>query len=131
MKGDVLLQNIRVMGFIPISVGKNAKETKLLIRESILTKIGKNIDNVRKRCAGKPLSISIVLSLHKESYAKKDLFVLSNTIIKLLGKSTKKDGSTGLEIITNTKLIHRVILEKNLINNNDKEEFTFSIYEWA
>ena len=55
MKGDVLLQNIKVSGLVPASAGKKAKETKLKIREAILIKLGKNVDNVRKRCAGKPL----------------------------------------------------------------------------
>ena len=47
MKGDVLLQNIKVIGLVPASAGKKAKETKLMIRDSILAKLGKNINNVR------------------------------------------------------------------------------------
>ena len=73
MKGDVLLQNIKVSGIVPVSAGKKAKEAKLMIREAVLIKLGKNTDNVRKRCAGKPLSISIVFSLHKATRTKKDL----------------------------------------------------------
>jgi hypothetical protein len=131
MKGDVLLQNIKV-SVVPVSAGKKAKETKLLIREAILTKLGKNIDNVKKRCVGKPLSITIAFSLHKATHAKRDLDGLSNTIIKILGEemSSKKDALKGLEIVTNTNLIHRIILEKNLVKKDDKEEFSFSIYEW-
>ena len=132
MKGDVLLQNIKVSGVVPASAGKKAKETKLLIREAVLTKLGKNVDNVRKRCAGKPLSISIAFFLHKSAHTKKDLDGLANTIIKILGEemSSKKDALKGLEIVTNTNLIHRIILEKNLVPKDAKEEFSFSIYEW-
>lgn len=132
MKGDVLLQNIKVSGIVPASAGKKAKETKLMIREAVLTKLGKNTDNVRKRCAGKPLSISIVFSLHKATRSKKDLDDLSNTVIKILGveMSSKKDALKGLEIVTDPNLIHRIILEKNLIPKDTKEEFSFSIYEW-
>ena len=132
MKGDVLLQNIKVIGIVPASAGKKSKETKLLIRESILTKLGKNIENVKKRCAAKPLSINIVFSLHKTTHTKKDLSGLSDTIIKILGEemSSKKDPLKGLEIITNTSLIHRIILEKNIVKKDEKEEFTFSLYEW-
>jgi len=43
MKGDVLLQNIKVSGLVPVSAGKKAKETKLMIREAILTKLGKTL----------------------------------------------------------------------------------------
>lgn len=132
MKGDVLLQNIKVSGFVPVSAGKKAKEVKLLIREAILTKLGKNIDNVKKRCAGKPLSITITFFLHKTTHTKRDLDGLSNTVIKILGEemSSKKDALKGLEIVNDTNLIHRIILEKNLVKKDAKEEFSFSIYEW-
>ena len=132
MKGDVLLQNIKVIGLVPASAGKKAKETKLMIRESILTKLGKNVDNVRKRCAEKPLSISITFFLHQATHTKKDLDSLSNTVIKILGDqmSSKKDDLKGLEIVTNTNLIHRIILEKIVVKKDLKEEFSFSIYEW-
>ena len=132
MKGDVLLQNIKVIGIVPASAGKKSKETKLLIRESILTKLGKNVENVRKRCAEKPLSVNIVFFLHKPTHAKKDLSGLSDTVIKILGEemSSKKDALKGLGIVTNTNLIHRIILEKTIVKKDAKEEFSFSIYEW-
>ena len=44
--------------------------------------------------------------------------------------SSKKDALKGLEIITDTKLIHRITLEKNVVKKDEKEEFSFSIYEW-
>jgi len=132
MKGDVLLQNIKVVGIVPVSAGKKAKETKLLIREAILTKLGKNVDNVKKRCAEKPLSINIAFFLHKTTHAKKDLDGLSETLIKILGEemSSKKDALKGLGIVTSTHLIHRIILEKSIVKKDAKEEFSFSIYEW-
>ena len=133
MKGDVLLQNIKVSGLVPLSTGKKAKETKLLIREAVLTKLGKNINNVQKRCAGKPLSLNIVFFLHKAKYTKKDLAGLSDVVVKILGEemSSKKDALKGLEIVTDTSLICRLILEKNLVKRDAKEEFSFSIYEWG
>ncbi|GKS67835.1 hypothetical protein YTPLAS73_13820 [Nitrosarchaeum sp.] len=133
MKGDVLLQNIKVSGLVPISTGKKSRETKLLIREAVLTKLGKNISNVKKRCAGKPLSLSITFFLHKAKYAKKDLDGLSGVVVKILGNemATKKDALKGLEIIADTSLICRIVLEKNLIKKDAKEEFSFSIYEWG
>lgn len=133
MKGDVLLQNIKVSGLVPLSTGKKAKETKLLIREAILTKLGKNIGNVQKRCAGKPISLSITFFLHKAKYTKKDLDGLSDVVVKILGEemSAKKDALKGLEIITDTNLICRIILEKILVKKDAKEEFSFSIYEWG
>lgn len=132
MKGDVLLQNIKVSGLVPVSAGKKSKEVKLLIREAILTKLGKNIDNVKKRCAGKPLSITIAFFLHKTTHTKRDLDGLSNTVIKILGEemSTKKDALKGLEIVNDTNLIHRIILEKHVVKKDAAEEFSFSIYEW-
>ena len=132
MKGDVLLQNIKVSGLVPASAGKKAKETKLMIREAVLTKLGKNVDNVRKRCAGKPLSLSITFFLHKAAHTKKNLANLSDNVVKILGEemSSKKDALKGLGIITNTSLIHRIILEKNIVKKDDKEEFAFSLYEW-
>jgi hypothetical protein len=132
MKGDVLLQNIKVTGLVPSSAGKKAKETKLLIRDSILAKLGKNVNNVRKRCAEKPLSISITFFLYKTTHTKKDLDSLSDNVIKILGDemSSKKDALKGLEIVTNTSLIHRIILEKIVVKKDLKEEFSFSIYEW-
>src|SRR3989338_6762664 len=133
MKGDVLLQNIKVSGLVPLSTGKKAKETKLLIREAVLTKLGKNINNVQKRCAGKPLSLNIVFFLHKAKYTEKDLSGLSDVVVKILGEemSSKKDTLKGLEIVTDPSLICRIILEKNLVKRDAKEEFSFSIYEWG
>ena len=127
-----MLQNIKISGLIPITAGKNAKESKLLIREAILTKLGKNVLNVKKRCANKPLSINIIFFLHEESHTKKDLDGLSSTIIKILGKdmSSKKDELPGLEILTNTNPLHKMIFEKNMIEKDSKEAFSFSIYEW-
>ena len=57
---------------------------------------------------------------------------LANNVIKILGDemSSKKDALKGLEIVTNTNLIHRIILEKNIVKKDEKEEFSFSIYEW-
>lgn len=132
MKGDVLLQNIKVIGLVPMFTGKKAKDTNLLIREAILTKLGKNIDNVQKRCAGKPLSFTVSFLLHAATLNKKDLDTLSDNLIKILGDelSTKKESLKGLEIIKDTTLIHRIILEKILIKKDLKEEFSFSIYEW-
>lgn len=132
MKGDVLLQNIKITGLVPVSAGKKSKEVKPLIREAVLTKLGKNADNVRKRCTGKPLSISITFFLHKTTHAKKDLDGLSNTVIKILGEemSSKKDAMKGLGIVTNTNMIQRIVLEKNIVKKDAKEEFSFSIYEW-
>lgn len=132
MKGDVLLQNIKVSGLVPVSAGKKSKEVKLLIREAILTKLGKNIDNVKKRCTGKPLSITIAFFLHKTTLTKRDLDGLSNTVIKILGEemSTKKDALKGLGIVNDTNLIHRIILEKHVVKKDTMEEFSFSIYEW-
>ena len=133
MKGDVLLQNIKVSGLVPLYTGKKAKETKLLIREAVLTKLGKNINNVQKRCAGKPLSLNIVFFLHKAKYTKKDLAGLSDVVVKILGEemSSKKDTLKGLEIVTDPSLICRIILEKNLVKRDAKEEFSFSIYDWG
>lgn len=132
MKGDVLLQNIKVSGLVPVSAGKKAKEVKLLIREAILTKLGKNIANVKKRCTEKPLSITIIFFLHNTTHRKRDLDGLSNTVIKILGEemSTKKDALKGLGIVADVNLIHRIILEKNVVKKDANEEFSFSIYEW-
>lgn len=132
MKGDALLQNIKVIGLVPMFTGKKAKDTNLLIREAILTKLGKNIDNVQKRCAGKPLSLTVSFLLHATTLNKKDINTLSDNLIKILGDelSTKKESLKGLEIIKDTTLIRRIILEKILIKKDLKEEFSFSIYEW-
>lgn len=131
MKGDVLLQNIQISG-IPSSVGKNAKESKIITREAILTKLGKNVDNVRKRCAAKPLWINIVFFLHAETHAKKDLDSLSSIVLKIIGNdmSSKKDELKGLEFVTSQNLVYRLVSEKKIIENDAKEGFSFSIYEW-
>jgi hypothetical protein len=132
MKGDVLLQNIKISGVIPISKGKKSTESKLLIREAVLKKLGKNLENVKKRCSEKPLSLNMTFFLHKTSFGKKDLGGLSENVIKILGAemSSKKEALKGLEIITNSNLLHRVIFEKTLIDKKDLEGFSFSIYEW-
>ena len=59
MKGDILIQNIAVKGFIPATAGKNVKDDKIKIKTAIETKLGKNIDSVKKRIEGKPLWVKI------------------------------------------------------------------------
>ncbi|MFI5416818.1 MAG: hypothetical protein ACHQW9_02060, partial [Nitrososphaerales archaeon] len=85
MKGDILLQNVQVRGFVPATAGKNAKEGKKKIRDTVETKLGKNIGNVRERCKGKPLSVNVVFYLQKDTaHAKKDLDSLSNVLLDVL-----------------------------------------------
>lgn len=134
MKGDVLVQNIQVRGFIPATAGKNAKESKKKIKEAVETKLGKNIDSVRKRCEGKPLWISIVFFLKKNStHAKKDLDSLSNVLLAVLSKdmSAGKDSQKGLDLIKDDSVIYKMVFEKRIIDSEDEEGLAFSIYEWA
>lgn len=134
MKGDILLQNVQVRGFIPATIGKNAKEGKKKIKVAIEKKLGKNIDSVRKRCEGKPLWISVTFYLKKDSaHAKKDLDSLSNVLLAVLSKemSSGKDAEPGLEIIKDDSTVYRIIFEKKMIDSESDEGFTFSIYEWS
>jgi hypothetical protein len=134
MKGDILLQNVRMNGFIPAAGGKNAKEGKRKIKEGVETKLGKNIDSVRKRCDGKPLCVSITFFLKKGStHTKKDLVALSNVILSVLSEemSTGKDAESGLDIIKNDSQIYKITCEKKITVQENDVGFTFSIYEWA
>lgn len=134
MKGDILLQNVQVKGFIPATAGKNVKEGKKKIKEAIETKLGKNIDAVRKRCDGKPLWISVVFFLKKDSaHAKKDLDSLSNVLLAVLSKemTTGKDSQAGLGIIKDDSIVYKIMFEKRVVDSENEEGLAFSIYEWA
>ncbi|HET8719700.1 MAG TPA: hypothetical protein VFM64_01750 [Candidatus Nitrosotenuis sp.] len=132
MKGDVLLQNIQVRGFIPSTAGRNVKADKKKIIEAVETKLGKNIDNVRKRCAGKPISINVVFFLQRNSaHAKKDLDSLTNVLLDVLSKEIGTSKEPGLNIVDNESTIHRFVLEKKSVDAEKEEGFAFSIYEWA
>jgi hypothetical protein len=133
VKGDILLQNIQVKGFVPATAGKNAKEGKKRIRDAVETKLGKNIGNVRKRCEGKPLSVNVVFYLQKDSaHAKKDLDGLSNVLLDVLSKEmSSKDPEPGLNIIGDENVIYRIVFEKKMVNSPEEEGLAFSIYEWS
>ncbi len=133
MKGDILLQNVQVMGFVPATAGKNAKEGKKKIRDAVETKLGKNIGSVRKRCEGKPLSVNVVFYLQKDSaHAKKDLDGLSNVLLDVLSKEmSSKDAEPGLNIICDENTLYRIVFEKKMVNSPEEEGLAFSIYEWS
>ncbi len=133
MKGDILLQNIQVRGFVPATAGKNAKEGKKKIRDTVETKLGKNIGNVRERCKGKPLSVNVVFYLQKDTvHAKKDLDSLSNVLLDVLSKEmSSKESEPGLNIIDDEGAVYRIVFEKKMVNSAEEEGLAFSIYEWA
>jgi len=132
MKGDVLLQNIQVKGFVPATAGRNVKADKKKILDAIETKLGKNINNVRKRCAGKPLSINVTFFLQKDStHAKKDLDSLSNVLLTILSKEIGTSKEAGLDIINDDSIIYRYVFEKKIVDAEKDEGLAFSIYEWS
>lgn len=131
MKGDVLLQNVQVKGFVPATAGRNVKEDKKKIREAVETKLGKNISNVRKRCAGKPLSVNVTFFLQKNSaHAKKDLDSLSNVLLNVLSKEMGTSKEAGLDFINDDSIIYRFVFEKKIVDDEKNEGLAFSIYEW-
>ncbi|MGQ0605458.1 MAG: hypothetical protein ACT4OD_00680 [Candidatus Nitrosotenuis sp.] len=134
MKGDILLQNVQVMGFVPATAGKNVKDDKKKIKEAIETKLGKNIENVKKRCDGKPLWVNVVFYLQKNStHAKKDLDSLSNVLLAVLSSemSSGKKAEKGLNIIKDDSVVYKIVFEKKIIESEKEEGLVFSIYEWA
>jgi hypothetical protein len=134
MKGDILLQNISVRGFIPATAGKNVKEDKKKIKEAIETKLGKNIDAVKKRIDGKPLSISVTFYLQKDSaHAKKDTHSLANVLLAVLSPTmaSGKEIEQGLDIIKDDSALYKTVLEKKLVELEKDEGLSFSIYEWS
>jgi hypothetical protein len=132
MKGDVLLQNIQVRGFVPATAGKGVMDGKKKIRDAVETKLGKNIDSVRKRCVGKPLSINVTFYLQKDSaHAKKDLDSLSNVLLSVLSKEMGAKKEAGLGIVGDDSIIYRFVFEKMIVESAEKEGLTFSIYEWS
>jgi hypothetical protein len=134
MKGDILLQNIQVRGFIPAIAGKNVKEDKKKIKEAIETKLGKNIENVKKRIESKPLWVNVTFYVQKDSaHAKKDIDSLSNVLLAVL--STKmasgKEIEMGLDIIKDDSVVYKMIFEKKIVESEKDEGLSFSIYEWS
>ena len=134
MKGDILLQNVQVRGFVPATAGKNVKEGKKKIKEAIETKLGKNIASVKKRCEGKPLWVNVVFYLQKDSaHAKKDLDSLSNVLLSVLSKemSSGKEAEQGLDIIKDDSIVYKIVFEKKTVESEKEEGLAFSIYEWS
>lgn len=134
MKGDILLQNIQARGFIPATAGKNVKEDKKKIKDAIETKLGKNIDSVRKRIEGKPLSISITFYVKKDSaHANKDNHSLSNVLLAVLSPTmaSGKEVEKGLDIIKDESVLYKISVEKKLVESEKDEGLMFSVYEWS
>jgi hypothetical protein len=123
---------VQVRGFVPATAGKNAMDGKKKIRDAVETKLGKNIGNVRKRCAGKPLSINVTFYLQKDSaHAKKDLDSLSNVLLSVLSKEMGTKKEAGLDIVNDESIIYRFVFEKEIVDSEEKEGLSFSIYEWS
>ena len=134
MKGDILIQNIAVKGFIPATAGKNVKDDKIKIKTAIETKLGKNIDSVKKRIEGKPLWVSITYFVQKDStHAKKDIDSLSNVLLAVLSPTmaSGKEIEKGLDIIKDDSVVYKMVFEKKLVESEKDEGMTFSIYEWS
>lgn len=132
MKGDVLLQNVQVRGFVPATAGKLAMDGKKKIRDAVETKLGKNIANVRKRCLGKPLSVNVTFYLQKDSaHAKKDIDSLSNVLFAVLSKEMGTKKEAGLDIIGDDSAVYRFVCEKKMVESEKDEGIAFSIYEWS
>ncbi|NDB47078.1 MAG: hypothetical protein EB163_07300 [Nitrososphaeria archaeon] len=134
MKGDILLQNIQARGFIPATAGKNVKEDKKKIKDMVETKLGKNIDSVRKRIEGKPLSISITFYVKKDSpHANKDNHSLSNVLLAVLSPTmaSGKEVEKGLDIIKDESVLYKISVEKKLVESEKEEGLAFSVYEWS
>lgn len=134
MKGDILLQNITVRGFIPATAGKNVKDDKKKIKEAIETKLGKNIDSVKKRIDGKPLWVSVTFFVQKDStHAKKDIDSLSNVLLAILSPTmaSGKEVEKGLDIIKDDSTVYKMVFEKRIVESEKDEGLSFSIYEWS
>lgn len=133
MKGDILLQDVQVRGFIPVAAGKGAKDGKRKIKEIIETKLGKNIDNVRKRCAGKPLMVSVTFFLQNSVLPKKNLDSLSGVLLAVLSNemTTGKEAEAGLDIIKDDSAVYKMVFEKKAAASEKEEGLAFSIYEWS
>jgi hypothetical protein len=134
MKGDILLQNIAVRGFIPATAGKNVKDDKKKIKDAIETKLGKNIDAVKKRIESKPLSVNVTFYVQKDStHAKKDVDSLCNVLLAVLSPTmaSGKEIEKGLDIIKDDSLAYKISCEKRLVESEKDEGLSFSIYEWS
>ena len=134
MKGDILLQNIQVKGFIPATAGKNVKDDKKKIKEAIETKLGKNIDSVKKRIESKPLWINVTFYVQKDStHAKKDIDSLSNVLLAILSPTmaSGKEVEKGLDIIKDDSTVYKMVFEKKIVESEKDEGLAFSIYEWS
>lgn len=133
MKGDILLQDVQVRGFVPAAAGKGAKDGKRKIKETVETKLGKNIDNVRKRCAGKPLMVSVTFFLQNSALAKKNLDSLSGVLLAVLSNemTAGKEVEAGLGIIKDDSTVYKMVFEKKTVGTEKEEGLAFSIYEWS
>lgn len=134
MKGDILLQNIQVKGFIPATAGKNVKDDKKKIKEAIETKLGKNLESVKKRIESKPLWVNVIFYVQKDSaHAKKDIDSLSNVLLAILSPTmaSGKEIEKGLDIIKDDSVVYKMVFEKRIVESDKDEGLAFSIYEWS
>ena len=134
MKGDVLLNPVKVRGFTPLTARKNKIERKKQIRDIIKEKIGKDIIKVRKLCKEKPVFVDVCFYLLKTddiSRSKKDLDnlmkIVCDSLLTHMIQNNKEEELKGLDLINDDSEIYETRCRKKLVETVDKEGFDLMI----
>ena len=134
MKGDVLLNPVKVRGFTPLTAGKNKIERKKQLRDKIKEKIGKDIVKVRKLCKGNPVSVDVcfyLLETDDISRSKKDLDnlmkIVCDSLLTHMIQNNKEAELKGLDLIDDDSEIYETRCRKKLVDSKEKEGFDLMI----
>lgn len=133
-----MLEKISIRGFTPQTAkkGKQISQRKKELRDEFLYQ-NKNLENVKKTCKGKCLSINVSFYLNdntpdKSSY-KKDLDNLLKILLDVLPEHMDDETKEkGLGIIEENKddLIFEIKCHKEFVHNKSEEGIDIEISEW-
>ena len=128
---------VSIKGYAPKTYGSNDKTKKIELRDLILPKIN-NLDDIRKNCRGKRLSLQITFNLFSDTNIEgrktKDLDNMLKIFCDVLPEYIDQDRTeNGLGLIEDKQddLIFEIKCRKSLVIDETQEGIDFTISEFT
>ena len=138
MQQQQQLGHLSIKGFTPQTVkkGKQTTERKEKLQNAFVQQ-NSNLEEIRKKCIGKKLSICVTFYLNKntldKSSYKKDLDNLLKILMDVVKEEMDDDQKkTGLGLVVENKDedIHEIICRKKFVSNHTEEGIDLIISEY-
>lgn len=137
IRDPMLLENIRVKGFEPLTFSKEKPERKKKIRDALKNEIKKryNLSDIKEKCRDKKIFIRVRFNLWNGSTQTKRADKDLDNLLKLLLDSLcehidNTEKVHGLGIITSDLNIFQILADKKLVSTEAEEGFEIEMFEY-